>query len=81
MELIRGIGDSLPRRIIVDGVARMCRQLGITLIAEGIETSEELHALRGLGIRYVQGYLIARPLFEGLPAITLPVPQPLRAIA
>ena len=82
MELIRGLGASLPRRIIVDGVARMCRQLGITLVAEGIETVEELDALRGLGIRYVQGYLIARPLFEGLPPIaTLSVPQPLRASA
>jgi EAL domain-containing protein (putative c-di-GMP-specific phosphodiesterase class I) len=82
MELVRGIGDSLPRRIIVDGVARMCRQLGITLVAEGIETAEELDALRGLGIRYVQGYLIARPLFQGLPPIpTLSVPQLLRASA
>ena len=81
MELVRGIGDSLPRRIIVDGVARMCRQLGITLIAEGIETVEELEALRSLGIRYVQGYLIARPLFEGLPAFTtVTVPHPLRAV-
>jgi EAL domain-containing protein (putative c-di-GMP-specific phosphodiesterase class I) len=81
MELIRGLDSSLPRRIIVDGVARMCRQLGITLIAEGIETSGELEALRSLGIRYVQGYLIARPMFEGLPAFaTLTVPQPLRAV-
>jgi EAL domain-containing protein (putative c-di-GMP-specific phosphodiesterase class I) len=82
MELIRGIGDSLPRRVIVDGVARMCRQLAITLIAEGVETVEELDALRAIGIRYVQGYLIARPAFEGLPPIaTLSVPEPLRAIA
>jgi EAL domain-containing protein (putative c-di-GMP-specific phosphodiesterase class I) len=80
MELVRGIDASLPRRVIVGGVARMCRQLGITLIAEGIETAEELAALRDLGIRYVQGYLIARPMFEGLPEIA-PVadPQWLRA--
>ena len=37
MDLIRGLEPSLPRRIIIDGVARMCRQLEITLIAEGVE--------------------------------------------
>jgi EAL domain-containing protein (putative c-di-GMP-specific phosphodiesterase class I) len=82
MELVRGIEASLPRRIIVGGVARMCRELGITLIAEGIETEDELSAIRSLGIRYVQGYLIARPMFEGLPAIArMQIPQPLRASA
>lgn len=71
MDLIRGLEASLPRRIIVDGVARMCRQLGIILIAEGVETAEELDALRAIGIRYVQGYLFARPGFERLPAADL----------
>ena len=69
MELVRGIDSSLPRRVIVEGVAGMCRRLGIILIAEGVETGAELAALRGLGIRYAQGYLIARPAFEALPAI------------
>jgi EAL domain-containing protein (putative c-di-GMP-specific phosphodiesterase class I) len=35
MELVRGIDSSLPRRVIVESVAAMCRGLGITLIAEG----------------------------------------------
>lgn len=67
MELIRGIDASLPRRVIVEGVVRMCDALGLTLIAEGVETEAELDTLRALGIRYVQGYLIARPAFEALP--------------
>ncbi|HEU0133536.1 MAG TPA: EAL domain-containing protein, partial [Allosphingosinicella sp.] len=70
-----GLESSLPRRIIVDGVARMCRQLGITLIAEGVETVAELEALRAIGIRYLQGYLFARPGFEHLPNADL---SPLR---
>jgi EAL domain-containing protein (putative c-di-GMP-specific phosphodiesterase class I) len=69
MELIRGIEASLARRVIVDGIARMCRKLGITLLAEGVETEAELDALRQLGIRYVQGYLFARPAFEALPEV------------
>ena len=72
MELIRGIDASLPRRVIVQAVARMCAQLGIVVIAEGIETEGELAALRALGIRYVQGYLLARPAFEALPEVHLP---------
>lgn len=72
MDLIRGLESSLPRRIIVDGVARMCRQLGITLIAEGVETFAEYEALRAIGLRYFQGYLFARPGFEVLPTADLP---------
>lgn len=70
MELIRGIDASLPRRMIVGGVARMCREMGILVIAEGVETEAELDALRAAGIRYVQGFLLARPAFEALPAVT-----------
>jgi EAL domain-containing protein (putative c-di-GMP-specific phosphodiesterase class I) len=70
MELIRGIEASLARRVIVDGIARMARKLGITLLAEGVETEAELYTLRELGIRYVQGYLLARPAFEALPTIS-----------
>jgi len=71
MELIRGLDASLPRRIIVSGFVKMCAELGITLIAEGIETEAELAALRQLGIRYVQGFLLARPALEALPPFAL----------
>lgn len=70
MALVRGLDASLPRRIIVQGVASMCEALGISLIAEGIETEAELSALRAIGIRYLQGFLLARPAFARLPEIT-----------
>jgi len=70
MELVRGIGESLPRRIIVDGIVKMCRALGITVLAEGVETVGELHALRDIGINLFQGYLFSKPLFEKLPSPT-----------
>jgi EAL domain-containing protein (putative c-di-GMP-specific phosphodiesterase class I) len=72
MELIRGIEGSLPRRLIVEAVVRMTAGLGITLIAEGVETEAELHTLGELGIRYVQGFLLARPGFKTLPVVQLP---------
>lgn len=75
MDLIRGLDESLPRRIIVAGVVRMCAELGVEVIAEGIETQGELAALRAIGVRYIQGYLLARPGFETLPAVQWPTPQ------
>ena len=80
MELIRGIDTSMPRRMIVDAVVRMATGMGITVIAEGIETQGELEALRDIGIRYMQGYLFARPALGSLPAISMP-PTALAACA
>lgn len=36
--------------------------LGRKVVAEGIETSEQLESLRDLGVRFGQGYLLSRPL-------------------
>lgn len=72
MELVRGIDASQPRRMIVEGIVRMLTRMGITVIAEGIETETELQVLRDLGVRYMQGYLIARPALQALPTPVLP---------
>lgn len=72
MELVRAIDANLPRRLIVEGVIRIAKSLGITVIAEGIETVAEYDALRAIGVRYIQGYLLARPGFKTLPEVTLP---------
>jgi EAL domain-containing protein (putative c-di-GMP-specific phosphodiesterase class I) len=60
-ELISGIDASMPRRMIVTAVARLAHDMGIDVVAEGIETQGELEAVEGAGIRYAQGYLLARP--------------------
>ena len=72
MDLVRGLDASMPRRMIVAGVIRIAKSLGITVIAEGIETMQEYDALRALGVRYIQGYLLARPGFQSLPSVALP---------
>ncbi len=66
MNLVRGIDRSPSRRAIVKGLVRICEDLGAEVIAEGIETHEELSALRSLGIELFQGYHFARPAFEAL---------------
>lgn len=74
MELIRGVDGDHRRGVIVEGSIAICRALGILVIAEGIETRGEMDALRAAGVRYMQGYLFARPGFEMLPDIILPQP-------
>lgn len=72
MGLIRDLDISIPRRKIIEGVVRIAAALDIGVIAEGIETEGEYRALRAMGVRYLQGYLLARPGFRSLPAITMP---------
>jgi len=64
MQLIRGIDTSFTRHSIVKSVVRLCKELDIGVIAEGIETQEEKQALLDLGITLHQGYLYAKPEFE-----------------
>ncbi len=47
----------------------MCRDLDVEVIAEGIETYEELSQVRDLGIELVQGFYLARPAFQALAAV------------
>ncbi|GJD61400.1 EAL domain-containing protein [Methylobacterium frigidaeris] len=71
MELIRGIAGSPARRAIVSGVIGIARALGVAVIAEGVETPDELAALREAGITLFQGYLFARPTIAALPELSL----------
>jgi EAL domain-containing protein (putative c-di-GMP-specific phosphodiesterase class I) len=57
MELVRSIDVDPPRQELLRALARMGDKIGSRLIAEGIETAEELEALLELGIPLGQGYL------------------------
>ena len=72
MQLIRDIDTDSVRQVLVDATLMMCRKLNIRVIAEGIETLGELHALRDMGVELFQGYLLAKPGFESLPEVNWP---------
>jgi EAL domain-containing protein (putative c-di-GMP-specific phosphodiesterase class I) len=72
MSLVRGIHGNGPRQAIARGVTQVCTDLGIDVIAEGVETREEYAWFRDLGIRLFQGYLFAKPGFECLPPVNFP---------
>ena len=71
MALLRGIDRDSIRQKIVVGIMGICGDLGIRVIAEGVETSEERDFLAFIGVRLMQGYRFARPAFQALPAISL----------
>ncbi|WP_079908525.1 EAL domain-containing protein [Paenibacillus sp. 32352] len=53
------VTDSLVESIII-----LVHRMGMEVVAEGVETQEQLDFLRQWGCEYVQGFLISKPLFE-----------------
>ena len=47
--------------LLVSGIVELARALGLTVVAEGVETTVQLDRLERIGCRYAQGFLIARP--------------------
>jgi EAL domain-containing protein (putative c-di-GMP-specific phosphodiesterase class I) len=62
MELVRDIHLSRPKQAIVAGVAHIAHALDIGVLAEGVETEDELAMLRSAGLSLFQGYYLpSRP--------------------
>lgn len=72
VKLVRGIERHGPRQAIVRAIGQACYDLGIDVIAEGVETVEEYTWLERDGVRLFQGYLFAKPGFESLPPVRFP---------
>lgn len=72
MDLIRNIDRLKSKQAIISGVIKTCEVMGIEMIAEGIESCEELKYLWTAGITKFQGYLFARPEIARLPAVKIP---------
>lgn len=66
IEWVHEIDRDPVRQALVSGLVYFGAETGCELIAEGIETEQELAALRELGIQLGQGYLLGRP--EPAPA-------------
>jgi EAL domain-containing protein (putative c-di-GMP-specific phosphodiesterase class I) len=64
MALIRGVDREPIKRRLVGSMARLCRDLGILVVAEGVETHEERDVLLDLGCELLQGYLFGQPARE-----------------
>ncbi|MFN2287761.1 MAG: EAL domain-containing protein [Chromatocurvus sp.] len=70
--LVRDIESKGPRQAIARAVSLLCEELGMSLVAEGVETIAEYRWLRQLGICLFQGFLFAKHMFEGRPLVRYP---------
>lgn len=61
MALVRGLDRDSLKRQIVSSMATLCRELGIVVVAEGIETEGKRDAATQAGCDLLQGYLFGRP--------------------
>lgn len=72
MSLIRDVEQAPRKQAVIEGIILTNQRLGIKTIAEGVETEAEYHWCRSVGIRYFQGFLLAKPGFERLPDPYIP---------
>jgi diguanylate cyclase (GGDEF)-like protein/PAS domain S-box-containing protein len=59
---VMGLPDRRESEAVIGAIVSMSRSLGISVTAEGVETAEQLEALRRLGCEHAQGYLASRPV-------------------
>jgi EAL domain-containing protein (putative c-di-GMP-specific phosphodiesterase class I) len=60
MGLVRDIHEKKVSQQVVKAILDMGTAVGAAVIGEGIETQDEAETLRGLGLRYAQGYFFGR---------------------
>ena len=78
MALVRGVTTSKSRQAISRGMVRVCQEMGIQAIAEGVETAAEHDFFLYEGVTLMQVYLFARPVFRAITsAATMSWPAPL----
>jgi diguanylate cyclase (GGDEF)-like protein/PAS domain S-box-containing protein len=58
---VAGLGKDAKDDAVVSAVIGLARSLGVTAVAEGVETGEQLGELRRLGCDFAQGFLLGRP--------------------
>lgn len=59
---IKGLQHGQVNAVIVSAMLTMAKQLNLLVVAEGVETEEELQVLREYGCRFVQGYYFSKPV-------------------
>lgn len=59
---ISGVDEDSGKQAIVRACSQLGTSLGLHVVAEGVETAEELDFVRQAGCSHIQGYLVARPM-------------------
>ena len=61
---IRDISLNAESKAIVRGIMEIAQNLNLEIIAEGVETEEQVHVLKEIGLKQVQGFLFSKPVPE-----------------
>ena len=69
MKLVRNIHEDRIKKALFSAVQRACEELGIMIVAEGVETHDEYLYLKYNGVELMQGFYFQRPEIE---AYTIP---------
>jgi EAL domain-containing protein (putative c-di-GMP-specific phosphodiesterase class I) len=73
-QLISGLDTTATGRLqMVESLVKMCRQLGIVTLGEGVETAAEAEACRKIGFELMQGFYFGRPGEPRAEPITMPL--------
>ena len=67
MKMIRNIHADRVKKAIFSGIHKVAQELGIVLVAEGVETHEEFAFFKHAGVNLQQGYYFAKPALEHAP--------------
>jgi diguanylate cyclase (GGDEF)-like protein/PAS domain S-box-containing protein len=59
---VNGLPEDSEDRLLTDTIVLMGHRLGISIIAEGVETQAQLDYLRSIDVAYAQGYYMAKPM-------------------
>ena len=73
---VAGIGHDREDEAIVDTILHLAHSLGLQVVAEGVETADQLDRLRRLGCPLMQGYYFGRPMPAEQVKDFLGLPQP-----
>lgn len=71
MDLVRDVHLNRSKQAIIAGIVGITRALDIHVLAEGVESEQELTVLRAAGISLFQGYHFAKPALMSLPDVPL----------
>ncbi|MBO7375157.1 MAG: EAL domain-containing protein, partial [Lachnospiraceae bacterium] len=68
--LIQGIDNNAQKRHFVKNIISYASKSNISVLAEGVETKEELRTVIDLGVNYIQGFYTGRPVKEPVQKIS-----------
>ena len=66
MGLVRGVDKDKQRQAVCRAIVSMCADMGVLVIAEGVETAGERDFFEDAGVTLMQGYLFCKPAFKAI---------------